>query len=551
MSRYQLIIDDLRSNIFLSNSGDNVDNLLDLSSKAITNLVKNQGDGPLFPTFNNRKISEIVKSESIPKNYNFNHNENLDELNKYMQRSIKANSPYMVKNIIPQPSFIYLSAYVATSLYMGNAVSGEDAGEALKYELACVASIAKLAKMDANKSSGLFTFGGTATNLYALKIALSKANPDHLKNGLSSNNYVVIGSKASHYSHETAISWLGIGQDNYIKVKTNSDQTTNLKDLELKCKKLINNGKKIICIEAVGGTTSNMAIDDIDKIKMIRDSLIKDYKLDYSPHIHVDSVLGWVWLNFIGYDFNLNPLKLSKNVLRFAQEKSEKISKLYLADSFGVDFHKTGYMPYNSSMIILKDKSDFNLLKRNKDIMTPLFNDSNEYNPGIYTLETSRSSANIISTWITLNSFGQEGYQVLLSHALAMRELFTKEQNKLNKVGLVIENSNSATVDIFIRCIKTGTNVQAEHKKELKDDKILKINSEYTNEFYDWFTNKYQKFNPEIAFSKTSASFYNDNESPIPALRFYLLSINISEETIKYIVSKLIEAKMKFDKIKK
>jgi L-2,4-diaminobutyrate decarboxylase len=86
-----------------------------------------------------------------------------------MQRSIKANSPYMVKNIIPQPSFVYLAAYLSSSLYMANAVTGEDAGEALKSELACAASIARLAGMDPQQASGVFTFGGTGTNLYALK----------------------------------------------------------------------------------------------------------------------------------------------------------------------------------------------------------------------------------------------------------------------------------------------------------------------------------------------------------------------------------------------
>jgi L-2,4-diaminobutyrate decarboxylase len=71
---------------------------------------------------------------------------------------------------------------------MANAVTGEDAGEALKSELACAASIAWLAGMDPQQASGVFTFGGTGTNLYALKIGLTKASPDHLIDGLNSNN---------------------------------------------------------------------------------------------------------------------------------------------------------------------------------------------------------------------------------------------------------------------------------------------------------------------------------------------------------------------------
>ena len=191
-----------------------------------------------------------------------------------------------------------------------------------------------------------------------------------------------------------------------------------------------------------------MAIDDIEAINEIRESLIKDFDLNYSPHLHVDSVLGWVWLNFVNYDFETNPLEFEPNILAKIKQNTEKIAKLHFADSFGVDFHKSGYIPYNSSMVIFKDKSEFDLLKRQKDIMTPLFHDEDEYNPGIYTMETSRSCANILATWTTLKSFGQEGYQVLLGHALTIRQIFVNAHSRFNDAGLIIENIDSCATDI-------------------------------------------------------------------------------------------------------
>jgi L-2,4-diaminobutyrate decarboxylase len=465
-----------------------------------------------------------------------------------MQRSIKANSPYMVKNIIPQPSFVYLAAYLSSSLYMANAVTGEDAGEALKSELACAASIARLAGMDPQQASGVFTFGGTGTNLYALKIGLTKASPDYLIDGLNSNNLFVVGNKASHYSQQTAASWLGIGQSNYIKVKTNVDQTTNLEDLEMTCVRLLKEGKRIACIETVGGTTSHMAIDDIEKIYEMREKLVADFNLDYSPHLHVDSVWGWVWLNFVNYDFDSNPLQFEPQLLEKIEQKAHKVSKFKFADSFGVDFHKSGYIPYNSSMIILKNKDNFNLLKRPKDIMTPLFHDDEEYNPGVYTLETSRSCANILATWTTLKSLGQEGYQVLLGNAVSMRQLFVDAHSRFNKVGILVENTDLCTVDIFLRCIGTGADVQEEHEKELVDDDILNKNSKYTNDFFKWFTSTYQDQNPDVAVSKSTASFYSHNGSPLAAWRICLMSSNNTKETISYIIDYIIEAKEVFDK---
>jgi len=550
MTRYQKIINDLRKNIFLSEDGSNFTNLLELTKIAVSNLIKFQGEGPLFPDLKKRTISEVTKESLIPKKYNFDHKTNISNLHVYQQRAVKANSPYMVKNLIPQPSFIYFAAYLATSLYMGNAVTGEDSGEALKSEVACAAAIAKLASMDPIKSSGVFTFGGTATNFYAVKIGLAKVCPEHMLQGISSNNVAVVGNKASHYSQQTAVNWTGIGQLNYVQVKTNINQTTNLVDLENKCMELLDNGKKIACIEAVGGTTSHQAIDDIEKVHAIRKRLMKKYNLDYTPHIHVDSVQGWVWLNFKGYNYKENPLGFSNNVLKHAKSKYDKISKLHFADSFGVDFHKTGYVPYNSSMVILKNKKDFNLLKRQKDIMTPLFHDDKEYNPGVYTMETSRSCANILATWITLKSFGQEGYQAMLGHALSMRGLFISAHNKLNKVGLIIEHTNSSSVDVYLRCISSGTDVLAEHNKELRDDELLAVNTKKTNEFFEWYAKIIPASRRKIAFSKSTASFYNHNGTPVVALRFYMLSINSNEQTIEFLINHIIKMKNEFDKLK-
>lgn len=546
-NKYQSILNDLREHIFLAESGSNSKYLIDLINVSVDNLVDHQGDGPLYPVFDTKKVSEIVNTSMIPKEYNFNHYSLLESLNIEMQRSVKSNSPYMVKNVIPQASFIYIASYVAASLYMGNAVTGEDAGEALKSELACASSIAKLAGMDPNKSSGVFTFGGTGTNLYAIKLGLSKIYPDHLLNGIASNDMVVVGNKASHYSQLTATNWLGLGQLNYKQVRTNIDQTTNVKDLEAVCEELIKQEKKIVCIEAVGGTTSNLAIDDLEEFVAIRNRLIKKYKLDYIPHIHCDSVQGWVWLNFAGYNYEENHLNLDKKTIELVQRNYNKISKVYLADSFGIDFHKTGYTPYNSSMIILKNKEDFNLLKRQKDIMTPLFHDDSEYNPGIYTIETSRSCANILATWMTLRSLGQEGYQVLLSHSLKMRELFVQAHKQFNDAGLVIENVNSSAVDIYIRCISTGIDPVAEHQKELDDDIILAENTEYTSAFFNWFTQVFQGPNPKVAVSKSTASFYNNNGTPVVALRIYLLNINNSHQTIEFLIDFIIHAKKEFD----
>ncbi len=548
METYNKILKRLRKKFFLDPSGENTDILINLLKLTVNGLIANQGDGPLYPYSSNRRsISEVALESCVPMKCSRDQEVIVSDLFKKMQGSVKANNPFMVKNIIPVPAFIHLVTNLAVSLYMPNGVTGEDAAETLNAEIACASAISKLAGLDLKRSAGVFTFGGTGTNLYAHKIGLTKVVPNHGLEGLKNNGVVVIGCRSSHYSHQTVSNWLGIGQNNYIQVASRLNQTTKLDELEKQCRTAISSGKKIACIEAVGGTTSNMAIDDIEKIYKIREKLVSEFKLPYSPHIHVDSVLGWAYLNFINYDFKKNPLGFSKKVIIKIKRIVNRISKLKFADSFGVDFHKTGYIPYVSSMIIVKEQNDFALLRRDNNIMTPLFHDDSAYNPGVFTLETSRSAANILATWMTLQALGCEGYQVLLGHTLEMSEHIRKEIIKYKKNGLYVVNQDSFGCDIFIRCYPMGINPDLVHKKELYDDSQLKIYTDYTNRFAKWLFENKSSGDNGIALSKTSAAFYTHTGSPIVALRIYPLNPYITPQSIKILIERLVESKKEFD----
>lgn len=544
---YMVILDLLREKFFLAPDGKNIETLVQFVKSAVEIVISKQGNGPLYPVnFGRHQISEVADEAVIPLRISDDLMSIMMQLPVHMQGSVKASNPFMVKNIIPPPALIHLATQLAVSVYMPNAVTGEDAAEVLNAEIACASAVAKLAGYNSKRSAGVFTFGGTGTNLYALKIGLMKAMPEHGMNGLN-DQVVIIGSKPSHYSHQTAANWLGIGQNNYLQVGSHIDQTTKLDELENVCRTALTAGKHVACIEAVGGTTSNMAIDDIEAIFKIREKLVSEFNLSYKPHIHADTVLGWAYLNFVGYDFEKNPLSFSKKVLLRIQKIVQRISKLKFADSFGVDFHKTGYIPYVSSMIVLKEQDDFALLRRDDDIMTPLFNDRMAYNPGTFTLETSRSAANILATWMTLQALGREGYQALLGHTLEISEYVRSEILKYERDGLFIANQEPFGCDIFIRCYPCGTNSQQAYREELDNDIQLKINTDYTNRFAKWlFANKSQG-DEGIALSKTSAAFYTHTGSPMVALRIYPLNPYITLGSAKLLVERLVKAKIEFD----
>ncbi len=52
---------------------------------------------------------------------------------------------------------------------------------------------------------------------------------------------------------------------------------------------------------------------------------MKEYKFPFSPHIHVDAIITWIWLMFNGYNFELNSLKIPLEILPTIKKQFERI----------------------------------------------------------------------------------------------------------------------------------------------------------------------------------------------------------------------------------
>jgi L-2,4-diaminobutyrate decarboxylase len=545
---HQSRLDQLNQNVFLQPDGQNLNLVANQILTAIKSIVNRHGSLP--PSLKSISIlsgplSQLVKSAEIPQSGTAGELI-LNEIGAATAGALNASNPYMVKNIIPNAAVPALAASLAASLLMANGVTGEDAGAMLNSEPACAAALARLAGLDPLRAGGVFTFGGTATNMYAVKIGLSKCSPDHQLKGVPGNVFLV-DSVASHYSHETAANWLGLGYDRCLKVPTNHDQTTRMDILERTCSEVLSDGNRIAAIILSGGTTSNCAIDSISEGQQIRDDLVARFSLDYIPHLHVDSVIGWAFLNFSGYDVECNHLQFSDLALQQIAVLKDRTGEFMDADSFGVDFHKTGYLPYTSSMFVVRNQSDLLLLQRGKDLTAPLFHDDRAYNPGRFTLETSRSAASMLSTWIGLQVIGQEGYQVLLGHALEMGHIIRREVEKSGSEGLAIVNKVAYGPDVFVRCYPGTTIGDERFCAEMGDSSQMKLNDEYLSDLYLWLA-KHTPDTPDgMHISKSAAAFYREGRHPVSALRLFPLNPFITEETSVELVQRLIRAKRAFD----
>ena len=115
------------------------------------------------------------------------------------------------------------------------------AGNMLVAEQAVAAFLSELGGIE-KKCMGLFTFGGTATNLYATKLGLKKASPNSSRKGVPENLKVMITEDA-HFSHAVAADWLGIGTDNIATMPAGYDRRTISEDAEIQMRGIFEDGK--------------------------------------------------------------------------------------------------------------------------------------------------------------------------------------------------------------------------------------------------------------------------------------------------------------------
>ena len=295
-------------------------------------------------------------------------------------------------NVINPPCIPGILGTLLPAIYNPNLCSEEASRGVALAEAEVVSMTAELMGYDPSESGGVFTFGGTGTLLYAIRLGIEKALPGTMQTGMSGDLPVVVCSDQAHYAVKTAASWLGLGLNNVIPIPTAPNNEIRICLLESELRRLLKEGRRIACIVATMGTTDAFGLDSLEQIHQIRDDLVREFSLDYVPHLHADAVIGWAWSVFRDYDFSQNALEFPDRTLRALAGTNRRMRHLHLADSIGVDYHKTGFAPYISSAFFVKHGVDLHRLSRDQST-TPYLFQSGEYNPGRFTLETSRSGS--------------------------------------------------------------------------------------------------------------------------------------------------------------
>ena len=424
-----------------------------------------------------------------------------------------------------------------------NTVWDDLSHKAAEAEVRVSAMCAALVGYDPDKALGLFTFGGTGTTLYGIKIGAEIAQPGLFNEGIK-QPLRAFGSDMAHYAKLSASAWLGPGSQAAVAVPTGEDNAMDVSALEKALRASIEKGERIAAIVVTMGSTDAFGIDDIVAVHALRQRLMDEYRLDYRPHLHADAVIGWAYAVFNDYDFAVNALDIPAEASQSLQTVRERMRHLHLADSLGIDFHKSGYTPYASSLFIASDAKLVSTIRRDKVAMPYLFQ-FGEYDPGIYTLECSRSGGPVLAALSNLLLLGKDGFRGLLGHCVEMSQLLRRKARDLPWLAVLNEDNHGAVV--VIRVYPDGVDADTAYRTEKSDasqrDALLRHN-EFNKAVY-LVTREAAESGEGPVFVQTNRYRNTGYGEPVVGIKFFTLSAFTDPASVDTAIEALKSARKK------
>lgn len=252
--------------------------------------------------------------------------------------------------------------------------------------------------------SGVFTSGGTQSNLMGVLLARDWAIAKHWKNADGSEWSVqkngippeamakvkVVCSENAHFSVQKNMAMMGMGFQSVVTVPTNHNAQMDIVSLEQTLAKLNADGKIVACIVATAGTTNAGAIDDLKAISQLADQ--------YQTWLHVDAAWG-------------GALLLSKHFRHL-------LDGIELADSITLDFHKHFFQSISCGAFLLKEETNYRFIDYKADYLNSEYDEQHGVpNLVAKSLQTTRRF-DALKLWFTVDALGEALYASMIDHGV-------------------------------------------------------------------------------------------------------------------------------------
>ncbi|MEV1050805.1 aspartate aminotransferase family protein [Streptomyces sp. NPDC049887] len=224
-------------------------------------------------------------------------------------------------------------------------------------------------------ADGVFTSGGTQSNLQAMLLAREETKTDDL------SKLRVFSSECSHFSVQKSATLLGLGRDAVVSVPVDRDRRMQTVALAAELEKCRRAGLVPMAVVATAGTTDFGSIDPLPEIAALCE--------EYGTWMHVDAAYGCGLL--------ASPTR--RGLLEGVQH----------ADSVTVDYHKSFFQPVSSSALLVRDGATLRHATYHADYLNPRRTVEEKIpNQVDKSLQTTRRF-DALKLWMTLRVMGAEG----------------------------------------------------------------------------------------------------------------------------------------------
>ncbi|MDH6461620.1 L-2,4-diaminobutyrate decarboxylase [Micromonospora sp. A200] len=259
-------------------------------------------------------------------------------------------------------------------------------------------------------ADGVFTSGGTQSNLQAMLLAREEAVGWVATSGgtrpsrpESLSRLRILTSAAGHFSVQKAAKLLGLGVDAVVTVGTDAERRMRTDELAREIDRCRGEGLRVMAVVATAGTTDFGTIDPLPQIA--------DICAAAGVLLHVDAAYGCGLL--------------------VSPTRRHLLDGIERADSVTVDYHKSFFQPVSSSALLVRDRRVLRHATWHADYLNPARaveqRIPNQVDKSIQT--TRRFDA--LKLWLTLRIMGPDAvgalFDEVIDRAAAAWQLLTED----------------------------------------------------------------------------------------------------------------------------
>ncbi|GAA2551795.1 pyridoxal phosphate-dependent decarboxylase family protein [Pseudonocardia hydrocarbonoxydans] len=229
-------------------------------------------------------------------------------------------------------------------------------------------------------ADGVFTSGGTQSNLQALLIARERARTQ-TPAGTAPRRLRILASEVGHFSVVTAARLLGLGPGAVVPVACDADKRMRTDALARELRRAAARGETVMAVVATAGTTDFGSIDPLPQIA--------DLCAATGAWLHVDAAYGCGLL--------------------VSTRRRGMLAGIERADSVTVDFHKSFFQPVSSSAVLVRDRAQLRHVTHHADYLNPARDAARPVRNQVDKSLATTRRFDALKLWLTLRTMGADG----------------------------------------------------------------------------------------------------------------------------------------------